>query len=109
MDDRGFQRFREAHGLAFFRKDGGDATNGWEKAHVEHAIGFVENQNAEILEVEEAAIEEVLEAAGSGHDQACTFTDGAKLGAFGEAPYDAGCGLKLSATEQVVNFDDLHG
>src|ERR1700730_16503329 len=106
MDDGGFQRCREAHGLAFFRKDRGDAADGWEKAHVEHAVGFVENQDAEILEIEEAAIEEVLETAGSGYDQARAFTDGAELGAFGEAPYDAGCGLKLSAAKQVVNFDD---
>src|ERR1700729_4125715 len=109
MDDRGFQRCREAHGLALLRKDRGDAANGWEKAHVEHPIGFVENQDAEIFEVEEAASEEVLEAAGSGYDQARAFTDGAELGAFGKATYDAGCGLKLSAAEQVVNFDDLHG
>ena len=48
MHDRGFQRCREAHGLALFRQDRCDPANGGKKSHVQHAVGFVENQDVQI-------------------------------------------------------------
>ena len=44
-------------------------------------------------EVEELAIEEILEASGSGDDQASALANGAKLRAFGEAADDERRGL----------------
>jgi hypothetical protein len=109
MHDGGFQCCRETHGLAFFRQNRGNSANGWEKAHVEHAVSFVENEDAKILEVEKPAVQEILEPAGSGDDEARALANGAKLCAFGESADYACRWLKLSAAEQVVLLDDLHG
>src|ERR1700730_12843024 len=72
----------KAHGLATFGKNGDDAANGGEKTHVQHAVGFIENHDAQRVEVEKFAIEVVFQAAGSGHYEASSLANGLKLSAF---------------------------
>ena len=45
-----------------------DAVDGGPEAHVEHAVGLVEHEDADVGERERAALEEVLQAAGRGDD-----------------------------------------
>ena len=45
-----------------------DPVDGRAEAHVEHAVGLVEHEHADVLEREGAALEQVLEAAGRGHE-----------------------------------------
>ena len=48
-----------------------DAVDGGAEAHVEHPVGFVEHQHADGIESDGAALHEVLEAAGCGHQDVC--------------------------------------
>ena len=43
-----------------------DALDGGQEAHVEHAVGFIQNQDADAGEVDQLAAEEIEEAAGGG-------------------------------------------
>ena len=88
VGDGCFHRRREAHGLALFGQNRGDALDGWEKAHVQHAVRFVENQDAQRVEVEELAIEIVFQAARSSYNETRSLANGLKLRALGEAAND---------------------
>ena len=109
VDDRRFQGGGEEQGLALFREDRDDAANGWKEAHVQHAVGFVEDQDLEGVEVEEASVQVIFEAAGGGYYHARAFADGLELGAFGEAANYQGGGAELLAAQDIILIDDLHG
>src|SRR4051812_21973623 len=82
------ERCREEQRLALARGLGDDAIDDRAEAHVEHAVGLVEDEDAYLRKVDGAAGDEVLEAAGGGHDdvrlagelrlalQACASVDG---------------------------------
>uniref|UniRef100_E6QI67 Uncharacterized protein n=1 Tax=mine drainage metagenome TaxID=410659 RepID=E6QI67_9ZZZZ len=87
----------------------GDASNGRLEAHVEHAIHFVEDEDANHFELDEFAVEVVFEPAGSGDDDAGTAADGLQLWPFGHTADDEGdsvCGVGVEAAEGGL---DLHG
>jgi hypothetical protein len=54
--------------LAFFRQYRKDASDVTDKAHVEHAVGFVEHQNFDVREVDAALLDMIQQATG-GSDQ----------------------------------------
>ena len=58
------ERGGEEEGLALARALGDDAVDGRAEAHVEHAVGLVEDEDPDLVEREGAAVEQVLEAAG---------------------------------------------
>ena len=62
------ERGREEQRLAVGRALGHDAVDRGLEAHVEHAVGLVEDEDAHAVEGQVAALEEVLQAAGGGHD-----------------------------------------
>src|SRR5579863_159654 len=45
MDHGSFERCRKAHRLAFLRQYAGDSANRREETHVQHTVGFVENED----------------------------------------------------------------
>ena len=60
---------RKQQGLALFRTLLGDFDDVVEEAHVEHAVGFVEHQGVERIELQAAALQVVHQAAGrADHD-----------------------------------------
>src|ERR1035437_1772112 len=77
--DRRFERGGVAQGLADGRQRGCDAGDGRLEAHVEHAIYFVEHQDFYAVETDELALEIVLQAPGSGDDEARAAADGIEL------------------------------
>src|ERR1035437_3450188 len=77
--DRRFERGGVAEGLANGRQRGCDAGDGRLEAHVEHAIYFVEHQDFYAVETDELALEIVLQAPGSGDDEARAAADGIEL------------------------------
>jgi hypothetical protein len=109
MRDRSFESRGEAERLAFARKRGNDALDGWEKAHVEHAVGFIENQNAQIAEIDEPAREKILEAARRCHDQASTTAKRGELNVFRKSADDERGVTQAAVAKCVVSLDDLHG
>jgi len=60
----GVQRGGVAHGLAGAGKRADDAADGGQKAHVQHAVDFVEHQHLDRADGDGAAAEEVFETAG---------------------------------------------
>jgi len=60
----GVQRGGVAHGLAGAGKRSDDAADGGQKAHVQHAVDFVEHQHLDRADGDGAAAEEVFEPAG---------------------------------------------
>ena len=73
MRDGSFERRGKAHRLPVFRQDRCDSANRRKKSHIEHAIGFVENQNAQIAKMHELARKKIFEPSGGGDHQACAF------------------------------------
>ena len=57
------ERRREEEGLALGRDLGDDAVDGGAKAHVEHAVGLIEDEHLHVLERHGAAVDQVLEPA----------------------------------------------
>mmetsp|Transcript_76555 Transcript_76555/g.155386 ORF Transcript_76555/g.155386 Transcript_76555/m.155386 type:complete len:204 (-) Transcript_76555:959-1570(-) len=49
------------------------------KAHVQHAIGLVENQVINIAEVHSTTLDEVIQPARAGHDDLCTTSQRSQL------------------------------
>ncbi len=97
----------ETHGLAFLRKNGGDSANGREKAHVQHAVRFIEDESMEIGEMDELAVEIIFEAAGSSDDEPGAVANGHELRAFGQSTDNQSRGRKLVA-QSVILRDNLH-
>src|SRR5215472_2047987 len=62
LGDRAFHGGGEAQSLAVFRQNRDDAANRREKTHIEHAIGFVEDERFYAIERNETAVEIVFEA-----------------------------------------------
>ena len=62
------ERGGEEQRLARTRHAGDDAVDRWAEAHVEHAIGLVEHEEANVGEADRAALEEILEPAGGRDD-----------------------------------------
>ena len=60
-------------------------------------------------EADEAAIEEIFQASGRGHDQASALANGVELRAFGQSADNQGRRWKLLAAQLVVLFGNLHG
>ena len=59
---------REEQRLPHFGKHGDDLLDVVNKAHVEHAIGFVQNQHFDLVEAQRALIDKIEQAAGRCHE-----------------------------------------
>ena len=69
LADGTVERGREQLDLPGPGDEGEDAPHGREESHVGHAIGLVDDHLAHMIEDHVAAGDEVLEAAGAGHDE----------------------------------------
>ena len=57
----------EEQGLPLGRNLGDDFADIADEAHVEHAVGFVENEDFDVAETQRVALDEIEQAAGCGH------------------------------------------
>src|SRR6266576_509887 len=64
-----FQRRGEAHRLPLFRQDRYDSLDRGKESHVQHTVGFVEDENTQCAKVEESAFEVIFEPPRRGHNQ----------------------------------------
>ena len=62
------KRGGEEERLTILRAERNHAVDCWAEAHVEHPVGFVENQHLDVVETEGAAAEQILKPAGSCHN-----------------------------------------
>ena len=65
--DLAVQRGREEERLALLADEIDDAVDGRAEAQVEHAVGLVEHEQRDRVEAHEAPLDQILEAAGRGH------------------------------------------
>ena len=107
--DGGFQGCREAQRLAIARQHRDDATDGRQKAHVEHAIGFVENQGLHRFEANQPAAKEIFQPSRRGYDDPRSGAQGLNLRLLGQTADNEGCGRKFLVAQLFVLFVNLHG
>ena len=86
------------------------ATCSWVRAlaHVEHAVGLVEDEHLDARQREGAALEEVLEAAGGGDDDV-RLGRGAGLLLEADAAVDGGDAERAGVRQRAQVLDDLGG
>ena len=71
LPGRALERGREEERLPVLGCEADDPVDRGAEAHVEHPVRFVEHQYADGIESDGAALHEVLEAAGCGHQDVC--------------------------------------
>jgi len=98
----------EAESLALAWQNTNNTADSREEAHVEHAVGFIEDECLDAAQRDEPAIEIIFEAAGSGDDEARTLADGVELPAFRQTTDDESRRLRLLCAQGVILRDDLH-
>jgi hypothetical protein len=75
----------EKRGVALARAFVHDAAHVGEKAHVEHAVGFVEHEVLDVIELAGAAFDVVEQTTGSGDDDVEAGAEGIHLAAITDA------------------------
>ncbi len=80
----------EQEGLTVARGGGGDASDGIDEAHVEHAVGLVEDEEADGGEIGMALLHEVHETARGGDDDVDSALEVLDLVELADAPEDDG-------------------
>ena len=102
------ERGREEQRLAVARRGGHDAVDDRAEAHVEHAVGLVEDEDPDAREGHVAAADEVLEAAGRG-DEDVRLAGGARLLLDAGAAVDGRDGERAGVGQRADLLDDLQG
>ena len=107
--DGAFDGGREEHGLAAGGHGRHDALDGGQKAHVEHAVGFIENQDADAAEVDQRAAEKIVEPAGGGDGHLGAAANGVQLRVLAEAAHDHGGADAGAGGHLVEGLGNLDG
>jgi len=79
-----------------------------QEAHVEHAVGLVQDQGVDLGQVDLAAVDEVQQPAGAGHDDG-RLGQGLDLGEYPYAAEDRGAADARLPAEVDEGFVDLQG
>ena len=103
------ERGREAQRLTGLWQYGENAADRGQKSHVEHAIGFVEDENFDVTQVGELAVGEILQASGSGDDQRRSGAQALDLRLLRDAADDQRGFGHVFRAQLLVLFVDLHG
>jgi hypothetical protein len=85
-----------------------DAVDGGAEAHVQHAVGLVEDEGADVAEGQRAAVQEVLQAARGGHEDVGLRRE---LGLLHEpgAAVDGGDAQRAGVGQRAQLLHDLQG
>ncbi|MNS67590.1 hypothetical protein D3C72_1008450 [compost metagenome] len=85
---------REQQALLFLGHQGQDLLHVVDEAHVQHAVGFVQDQHLDLAQVEHALLLQVEQAAGGGHEDVDALLELADLRVHAHAAEDHG-GVQL--------------
>src|SRR6476661_10509632 len=102
------ERGREQQRLALAVAELHDAVDGRAEAHVEHAIGLVEHEQLDVVELDVATVDEVLEATG-GRDDDVRVLRALGLGVDAHAAVDGGDPERPGVGQREHLVDDLRG
>src|SRR5438552_18706664 len=106
--DRGFNRRREEQRLSIGGYGRHDLLDGGQKTHVQHPVGLIQNQYADMRQIDELPSEEIVQPSGGGDQDLRALTDGLQLRSFAEpADYDGGAnpGARRHFDERLVDLD----
>ena len=103
------KRGGEHQGLALLREGADDGVDRGQEAHVQHAVGFVEDEVFDGGEVAMALAAEVEEPARGGDEEVTAAAEGGDLGALGDAAVaggDGGAGVAGIGGDVLGDLDD---
>ena len=109
LADLGRHGGAEQHGLALGRHRRGDATDGFDETHVQHAIGLIEREELDAAKIDQSLVHQVDQATGRGHQDRRTVADGLHLRALPHATEDDGVTKADVAAIGGEAFADLRG
>ena len=88
--NRGFDGRRTKHGLAIGGQGRQDLLDGGKEAHVEHPVGFVQNQGVSRAQLYQLALEEIGEPPGRGDEHLRALANRLQLRLFIQTADDDG-------------------
>ena len=94
LDDRLRHRRGEEERLPFRRQMPEHAADVGEEAHVQHAVGFIEDEDLEPLELRVAVLEVIEQTSGRGDDDVDAAAEGVLLRPHADAAVDRGAGQR---------------
>ncbi len=103
------ERGAEQHALSGLRGLVHDAGDDRQEAEVGHVVGLVEHGDLDGVEVHEALLHEVLEAAGAGNDDVDAGLEGRDLALLRDATEDRGDVQAVGGGERLHDRGDLGG
>src|SRR5713226_363719 len=80
----------EAHRLPLFREDRDNALDRWQETHVQHAVGFIEDEDTQRVKMKKSAVEVVFETPRSRDNQPRSLANGLELRPFGQSADNKG-------------------
>ena len=107
--DRAVERGREQQRLAVRGRAVEELLHRGEEAHVGHAVGFVDHDDLDLVEIDLAALDEVGEAAGAGDEDVDAAPERLELRAEADAAVDRGDPELAAAAEPLELAADLRG
>ena len=104
-----FQGGREEHGLPLFGQRVDNAAHIAHKPHIEHAVGFVEHQHGDVVEVRISLLHQVEQPPRRGHQQVGVAAQGADLGGCRHSTQQHGTAQGQMAAVVAQALVDLQG
>ena len=109
LGDRVRHRCREQNGLPLGRQVANDVADIGQKAHIEHAIGLVEDQDLDVFEVDDSLVQEIQQPAGRGDENVDAVAKGADLWSLADSAKDRRVPQGRFATVGVKAVGNLTG
>ena len=100
---------REEDGLALLGRGVEQALHRGQEAHVGHAVGLVDHDQVDLVELDVAALDEVLEATGAGDEHVDALAQGLALGAVADAAVDGDGAATAGGQQRLQLLVDLLG
>ena len=102
-------RCRVEHGLTVTRQHRRDLANRLDETHVEHAIGFIKDEERDLAEIDQPLLQEIDETPWRCHENVDALLDRAHLRALSNAAEDDGEADGRVATVTCETLCDLRG
>ena len=103
------KRGREEHRLARGRRLTHNLAHRGEKAHVKHAVGLVEHERLDLVEVGLALLDEVDETAGRGHEDVAAAVQGGLLRLVAQAAHHRHAAVMRALGDGLAGILNLLG
>ena len=103
------ERCREQQRLALGRRLAHNTTDGGQKAHVEHAVGLVEHQHLDLVQVAGALLDQIDQTARRGDQDVAAVLEGSSLRLVAHATHDGHGDMAGDVGDLARDLVDLLG